>query len=84
MSTKCGRGRLVCFIDTLDSKFLTQINQYSRKRKSKFGGGRVLKSLFYVDISISLASENVSIKFDVADSEKEKYDRVEFNYQYWI
>ena len=28
-----------CFIDTLDSKFLTQIKRYSSKRKFKFGGG---------------------------------------------
>ena len=45
------------FIDTLDSKFLTQIKRYSSERKFKFGGGRVLKSFFYVEIPILLAGE---------------------------
>ena len=47
------------FIGTFDTKFLTQIKQYSSKRKFKLGGGRVLKSLFYVEIPILLAGENV-------------------------
>ena len=47
------------FIGTFDTKFLTQIKQYSSKRKFKLGGGGVLKSLFYVEIPILLAGENV-------------------------
>ena len=60
-------NEMSCFIDTLDCKFLTQIKWYSSECKFKFGGGQVLKSLFYVEIQILLAGENVLTKFDVVD-----------------
>ena len=70
------------FIETLDSKILTQIKRYFSERKCKFEEGREL--YFMSEMPILLADD--LIKFDVADSDlslflgNKKYERVEFNY----
>ena len=41
----------------------------SSDNKFKFGVGKILKSLYVIEIPILLADEQITIKFDVVDSD---------------
>ena len=46
-----------------------KVKIYPSDNKFKFGVGQILKSLYVTEISILLAGEQITIKFDVADSD---------------
>ena len=58
-----------CFIESLDDRMTTKVKQMSSNSKFKFGGGRILQSLYCLEVPILIAGEETKLTFDVVDSE---------------
>ena len=57
------------FIENLDQRMWYKVKTYPSDNKFKFGVEQILKSLYVIEISILLAGEQITIKFDVSDSD---------------
>ena len=58
-----------CFIDSLSDNLYSEVNKSNSTNKFKFGGGKVVPSLFKVQAPNLIANETVKLSFDVVDSD---------------
>ena len=58
-----------CFIGSLDTRTATKVKKIHSNNKFKFGGGRILQSLYCLEVPILLAGEESTLRFDVVQSD---------------
>ena len=58
-----------CFIDSLSDNLYSEVIKSNSTNKFKFGGGKVVPSLFKVQAPNLIANETVMLSFDVVDSD---------------
>ena len=69
MPQECSWKSMSCFIDSLNIDVAEKVKIYPSKSTFKFEGGRILTSLYHIEVPILLAYETVIIDFDVVESD---------------
>ena len=60
---------LNCFLDTLSDEEKACVQKFKSTNKFKFGGGRVLESLYKIVMPVNILGSNIILEFDVIDSD---------------
>jgi len=58
-----------CFLDSMSDRMFKCVEEIESESKFKFGGGRVLKSLYKLKAPVMIAGELTYLTFDVVDTE---------------
>ena len=57
-----------CFVVSLDERMAAKVKKMHSKNKFKFGCGRILQSLYSLEVPILIAEEKSMLQFDVVQS----------------
>ena len=58
-----------CFFDSMSDAMNSKVEKVESSNKFKFGGGRVMQSLYKVKAPIMIAGEITTLTFDVVDTD---------------